>query len=65
MILKYNSYLEKIIRSNQFYFWNTASIDFDDCVLYVMAKLIVECQEHIEDNITSGHAKYCGEFHIK
>ena len=44
---------------------NTASTDFDNCVLYVMAKLIVECLEHVVDNSISGHAKYCGEFHIK
>ena len=44
---------------------NTTSIDFDDCILYVMANITVECQEHIEKNIISGNAKYCGEFHIK
>ena len=30
---------------------NTTSIDFDDCVLYVMANITIECQEQIEDNI--------------
>ena len=44
---------------------NITSIDLDDCVLYVMANITVECQKYFEDNIISGHAKYCGEFHIK
>ena len=55
-----------MIRSNQFYFsMATTRIDLDDCFSYVMAKIIVECLERIEDNIISVHGKYCGEFLIK